>query len=166
MNYKHLIKPVAVLALFCGAPVLQAQVLGGGAGGGLGGSLGGTLGAAWVPVGGMGQGNANGALGGSLERTDELRRHTTGAVDRTRETTGRVRDRVSDHARHGAGHCFRSGLVVQRDSHWRGQWCRKRCRECGDEWHRRQRQHRGQCRGRRERFAVRYHWSRQRRCSR
>ena len=27
MNIKHLIKPVAVLALFCGAPVLQAQIL-------------------------------------------------------------------------------------------------------------------------------------------
>ena len=94
MNYKHLIKPVAVLALFCGAPVLQAQILGGGAGGGLGGSLGGTLGGGMGSIGGMGQGNANGTLGGSLERTGELRRHATGTVDRTRETTGHVRDRV------------------------------------------------------------------------
>ena len=94
MNYKYLIKPVAVLALFCGAPVLQAQILGGGAGGGLGGSLGGTLGGGMGSIGGMGQGNANGTLGGSLERTGELRRHATGAVDSTRDITRHVRDRV------------------------------------------------------------------------
>ena len=72
MNIKHLIKPVAVLAVICGAPVLQAQILGGGAGGGLGGSLGGTLGSGMGSVGGMGQGGMNGALGGSLERTGTL----------------------------------------------------------------------------------------------
>ena len=65
MNIKHLIKPVAVLAFVCGAPVLQAQVLGGNAGGGLGGSLGGTLGGGMGSVGGMGQGNGTGAIGGS-----------------------------------------------------------------------------------------------------
>ena len=37
MNFKTFIKPVAAFALICGAPLLQAQVLGGGATGGLGG---------------------------------------------------------------------------------------------------------------------------------
>src|SRR3982750_1648937 len=95
MNFKYLIRPVAVLALFCGAPVLQAQILGGNAAGGLGGSPGGTLGGGMGSIGGMGQGNANGALGGGIDGTDTLRRHTSSAVERTRDTTGRVRDRVS-----------------------------------------------------------------------
>ena len=152
MNYKHLIKPVAVLALFCGAPVLQAQILGGGAGGGLGGSLGGTLGGGMGSIGGMGQGNANGTLGGSLERTGELRRHATGAVDRTRETTGHVRDRVAttrDTVQNTAsvGDRMESPGSVNT------------ARQC-----------RGQCRRQRQRFAVgcdrRGEWRRERKCGR
>ena len=149
MNYKHLIKPVAVLALFCGAPVLQAQILGGGAGGGLGGSLGGTLGGGMGSIGGMGQGNANGALGGSLERTGELRRHATGAVDRTRETTGHVRDRVA------TTRDTVQNTGVLRDERHRGR--REHGRQC-----------RGQCRRQRQRFAVgcdrRREWRRERQC--
>ena len=95
MNIKHLIKPVAVLAFVCGAPALHAQILGGNAGGGLGGSLGGTLGGGMGSIGGMGQGNGTGAIGGGIDRTDALRRHATGAVERTRDATGNVRDRVS-----------------------------------------------------------------------
>ena len=120
-----MIKPVAVFALICGAPLLQAQVLGGGAGGGLGGSLGGTLGGGMGSIGGMGQGSANGALGGSLDHSDTLRRHATGALDRTRETTGRVRDRVATHARYGAGRRLVRGVVDER-RHRRSQWRRER----------------------------------------
>ena len=86
---KYFIKSAAAFALICGAPLLQAQVLGGGATGGLGGSLGGTLGGGMGSVGGMG--NAGGTLGGSLDHGDTLRRHASGAVDRTRETTGRAK---------------------------------------------------------------------------
>ena len=99
MNIKHLIKPVAVLAFVCGAPTLHAQILGGNAGGGLGGSLGGTLGGGMGSIGGMGQGNGTGALGGGIDRTDALRRHTTGAVERAHDATGNVRDHVSNSAR-------------------------------------------------------------------
>src|SRR5688500_19852962 len=95
MNKSFFIKPVVAFALICGAPLLQAQVLGGNAGGALGGGLGGTLGGGMGSIGGMGQGSANGALGGSIDRTDTLRRHTSGTLERTRETTGQVRDRVS-----------------------------------------------------------------------
>ena len=55
MNFKTFIKPVAAFALICGAPLLQAQVLGGGATGGLGGNLGGTLGNGMGSIGGNGQ---------------------------------------------------------------------------------------------------------------
>jgi len=95
MNFKNFIKPVAAFALICGAPLLQAQVLGGGATGGLGGNLGGTLGNGMGSIGGNGQGSMGGTLGGSLDHGDMLRRHTTGAVDRAHETGGRVRDRAS-----------------------------------------------------------------------
>ena len=95
MNFKYLIKPVAAFALICGAPLLQAQVLGGGATGGLGGTLGGTLGGGTGSIGGMGQGGVGGTLGGSLDHGDTLRRHATGTVDRTREISGRVRDRAA-----------------------------------------------------------------------
>ena len=95
MNFKTFIKPVAAFALICGAPMLQAQVLGGGATGGLGGNLGGTLGNGMGSIGGNGQGSMGGTLGGSLDHGDMLRRHTTGAVDRAHETGGRVRDRAS-----------------------------------------------------------------------
>jgi hypothetical protein len=98
MNIKQLIKPVAVLAFVFAAPTLHAQILGGNAGGGLGGSLGGTLGGGMGSVGGMGQGNGTGAIGGSIDRTDALRRHTTSAVGRTRDTAGNVRDQVSNSA--------------------------------------------------------------------
>src|SRR5215510_11328629 len=89
------IKTVAVLALICGAPLIQAQVLGGGAAGGLGGNLGGTLGNGMGSIGGNGQGSLGGTLGGSLDHGDTLRRHTTGAVDRTREVGGRARERAA-----------------------------------------------------------------------
>lgn len=97
MNIKHLIKPVALLAIVCGAPA-HAQLLGGNAGGGLGGSLGSTLGSGMGSIGGAGQGNATGAITSGIDRNDELRRHTTGAVERTRETTRRARDRASSPA--------------------------------------------------------------------
>jgi hypothetical protein len=85
MKFKYSIKPVAVFALICGAPLLQAQVLGGNATGGLGGGLGGTLSGAGGSIGGMGQGNVGGSIGGTLDHGDTLRRHATGTVDRTRE---------------------------------------------------------------------------------
>jgi hypothetical protein len=92
---KNIIKSLAAFALIGGAPLLQAQVLGGGATGGLGGNLGGTLGNGMGSIGGSGQGSMGGTLGGTFDHGDTLRRHTTGAVDRTRETGGRVRDRAS-----------------------------------------------------------------------
>ncbi len=95
MNFKTFIKPVAAFALICGAPLIQAQVLGGGATGGLGGAVGGTLGGGMGSIGGTGQGNAGGTLGGTLDHGDTLRRHTSGAVDRTRDTGSRVRDRAT-----------------------------------------------------------------------
>ena len=58
-------------------------------------TLGGTLGDGLGSIGGSGQGNIGGTLGGSLDAGDTLRRHTSGAVDRTRETGGRVRDRAT-----------------------------------------------------------------------
>src|SRR3954465_5402844 len=85
MNFKHVIKPVAAFALLCGAPLLQAQVLGGGAAGGLGGNLGGTL--------GSGMGSATGSIGGTFDRGDTLG-GARGAVDRTRDTGRRVKDRA------------------------------------------------------------------------
>src|SRR5262245_1589803 len=102
--FKSIIKPVAAFALICGAPLIQAQVLGGGATGGLGGGLGGTLGNGMGSVNGMGHGGIDGTLSGGLDHGDTLRRHASGAVERTRETTGRVKDRAAttrDNA-HGA----------------------------------------------------------------
>src|SRR5687767_6068818 len=96
--FKSIIKPMAAVALICGAPLIQAQVLGGGATGGLGGSLGGTLGNGMGSVGGMGQGNVGGTLGGSLDHGDTLRRTSSGAVERTRDTTRRARQGVTDRA--------------------------------------------------------------------
>src|SRR5688572_21753275 len=99
MNFKTFSKPfvkaIAAFALVCGAPLIQAQVLGGGAAGGLGGGLNGTLGRGMGSIGGAGQGDASGALGGGLDGAGTLRRTTSGAVDHTRETTGRVRDRAA-----------------------------------------------------------------------
>src|SRR5688572_3712578 len=100
MNFKQLMKPLAAFALVCGAPLIQAQVLGGGGatgglGGNLGGSLGGSMGNSAGSIGGMGQGGATGTLGGTLDHGDTLRRTGRGAIDRTRDTTGRVRDRAA-----------------------------------------------------------------------
>ena len=89
MNFKNFIKPVAAFALICGAPLVEAQVLGGGATGGLGGSLGGALGGGMGSIGGNGQGSLGGTLGGGLDHGDTLRRHTTGAVERTLEIADR-----------------------------------------------------------------------------
>jgi hypothetical protein len=85
MNFKNLIRPMAAFALICGAPLVQAQVLGGGATGGLGGAVGGTLGGGMGSIGGNGQGNAGGTLGGTLDHGDTLRRHTRA------QSTGRVK---------------------------------------------------------------------------
>ena len=98
MNFKNSIKTIAVFALICGAPLLQAQVLGGNATGGLGGGLGGTLSGAGGSLGGMGQGNVGGSIGGTFDHGDTLRRHATGTVDRTREIGGEVRQGASDRA--------------------------------------------------------------------
>ena len=68
---------LAVFALICGAPLIQAQVLGGGAAGGLGGGLNGTLGGGMGSIGGAGNGAASGSLGGGLDGTGTLRRTTT-----------------------------------------------------------------------------------------
>src|SRR3954465_3254760 len=92
---KNFIKLIAACALIIGAPLVEAQVLGGGATGGLGGNLGGTLGNGMGSIGGNGQGSMDGTLGGNLEHGAPLRRHTTGAVDRTRDVGGRVRDRAA-----------------------------------------------------------------------
>src|SRR6476646_10484336 len=70
-------KSILTIALVGGATIAQAQVLGGGATGGLGGSLGGTLG------------------GGTFDHGDTLRRTGSGALDRTRDVGGRVKDRAA-----------------------------------------------------------------------
>ena len=99
MNLKNYIKPMAAFALICGAPLLQAQVLGGGLGGGLNGAMGGTLGNGMGSLGGNGQGsvggNLGGDMGGALDHGDALRRHAGGAVERTRDMGSRAHDRVS-----------------------------------------------------------------------
>jgi hypothetical protein len=142
-----LIKPVAVLAFVCGAPSLHAQILGGNAGGGLGGSLGGTLGGGMGSIGGMGQGNATGAIGGSIDRTDALRRHTSSAVERTRDTAGNVRDQVSNSAAtiggttngavSSATNGIAGGMNTAGNASGSLSWC-ERCRE----WRRGGRSHR------------------------
>src|ERR1043165_267924 len=88
-------KAIVTIQLVGSAPVIHAQVLGGGAGGGLGGNLGGTLGGGMGSIGGMGQGGMNGTLGGPFCHGDALRRTGSGALDRTREAGGRVRDRAA-----------------------------------------------------------------------
>src|SRR4051795_5506187 len=88
-------KSVVTMALVCGAPLIQAQVLGGGAGGGLGGGLGGALGGGMGSLGGMGHGGIDGSIGGTIDHGDTLRRTSSGAIDRTRDATGRVRDRAT-----------------------------------------------------------------------
>src|SRR4051812_6500950 len=88
-------KSIVSIALVCGAPLIQAQVLGGGATGGLGGSLGGTLGGGMGSIGGMGQGGVDGAFGGTFDHGDTLRRTGSGALERTRDVGGRVRDRAA-----------------------------------------------------------------------
>src|SRR6478752_7463163 len=98
-------KTIAVLALICGAPLLQAQVLGGNAAGGLGGGLGGTLGSGMGSMSGNGQGAFGGNLGGTFDHGDALRRHAGNAVDRTRDVGSRVHDRADNtrSAAQGAG---------------------------------------------------------------
>jgi hypothetical protein len=88
-------KSVLTIALIGGASVTQAQVLGGGAGGGLGGNLGGTLGGSMGSIGGVGQGSMNGTLGGTIEHADTLRHTRSGALERTRDAGGHVRDRAA-----------------------------------------------------------------------
>src|SRR5215510_1207297 len=98
MNFisKPLVQAMAVFALVSGAPLIQAQVLGGGATGGLGGNLGGTLGGGMGSIGGAGHGNMGGTLGGSLDHADTLHRRTSSrAVERSRDVGGRVRDRAA-----------------------------------------------------------------------
>src|SRR3954465_9579179 len=90
---KALIKSAVAFALVCGAPLIQAQVLGGG--GGLGGNLGGTLGGGMGSIGGMGQGSMNGTLGGTFDHGDTLRRAGSDTLERTRDAGGRVRDRAA-----------------------------------------------------------------------
>src|SRR6476646_4831534 len=88
-------KSILTIALVGGATIAQAQVLGGGATGGLGGSLGGTLGGGMGSIGGMGQGGLDGSLGGTFDHGDTLRRTGSGALDRTRDVGGRVKDRAA-----------------------------------------------------------------------
>ena len=78
MNFTF--KTLAALAVFCGAPLLHAQVLGGGATGGLGGNLGGTLGGGMGSIAAQGHGNVGGTLGGAFDHGDTVRRAATGTV--------------------------------------------------------------------------------------
>jgi len=100
MNQKFL-KSAVAFALVCGAPLLQAQVLGGGAGGALGGGLGGSLGGGIGTLGGSGNGSMNGALDGSLgglAHGDTLRRAGAHAVERTREIVNDAGQRAHEGA--------------------------------------------------------------------
>ena len=94
MNFKTFIKPVAAFALICGAPLIQAQVLGGGATGGLGGAWAARWAVAWDPSAAMARATRVARWAArSITATRCVAR--PGAVDRTRETGGRVRDRAA-----------------------------------------------------------------------
>jgi hypothetical protein len=81
---KNFLKSLAAFALICGAPLVQAQVLGGGATGGLGGNLGGTLGTGMGSGMGTLGGNGQGSLAGTLGRQPRSRRHPAPSHQRRR----------------------------------------------------------------------------------
>ena len=146
MNFKHLIKPVAAFALICGAPLLQAQVLGGGATGGLGGTLGGSLG------GTLGDGR-NRSVAWATAARRHARRHPRTRRHVASHRSGRARSHSRHHRprarprRDDARSARDTGRLDSREHAGHGERRRQWRRERRDEWNRGQRQRRGQCRG-------------------